>query len=227
MPEFRKRFDLPAARLSRGDIENLGQLITDGLPTKPKTFDFSFSDGDATYRAYSLDDLLSQDLPSSIDDLSFAVHGWTDDDKIDRGVTINLRRTNASCHIHALDEVWFKGKIQQITEFFWRRSPWYGKFRPSLSGIFGGLQALSFFALLFFLWKSEFLFSLVAGLTLSALSKGFAAYLNGRLFPLIDIQLTERTRLLDREKLMVIFTAVGAFATIAGVIVQVLQKANP
>jgi hypothetical protein len=174
MPEFRKLFDLPAVKLSREDIENIGRLITDGLPIKPKAFNFSLSDGDTTYRAYSLDELLSQNLPSSIDDLSFSVHGWSDEYKIDRGITISLRRTIASCQIHALDEVWFKGKIQQIMEFFERRKPWYGNTRPSLAGIFGGFQMLSLYALLFLLWKKEFLFSLFAGFTFAAIIKGFA-----------------------------------------------------
>ena len=227
MPEFRKLFDLPAAKLSREDIENLGRLITDGLPIKPRAFDFSLSDGDATYRAYSLDELLSQNLPSSVDDLSFSVHGWTDDEKIDRSITIRLGRTIASCQIHALDEVWFKGKIQQIGEFFGQRKPWYGKFRTSLPGLFGGFQSLSFGAFLFLLWKSEFLFSLIAGLTIVALFRGFTAYSNGRLFPLIYIQLVEKRRQLNRETLMVIFTALGALATAAGVIIQILQKSNP
>jgi hypothetical protein len=226
MPEFRKLFDLPAVKLSREDIENIGRLITDGLPIKPKAFNFSLSDGDTTYRAYSLDELLSQNLPSSIDDLSFSVHGWSDEYKIDRGITISLRRTIASCQIHALDEVWFKGKIQQIMEFFERRKPWYGNTRPSLAGIFGGFQMLSLYALLFLLWKKEFLFSLFAGFTFAAIIKGFNAFLKGRLFPLVDIQLTEKPRQLDRETLMVIFTALGALATIAGVIIQVLQKSN-
>lgn len=159
MPEFRKLFDLPAAKLSRTDVENLGHLITNGLPKKPQAFEFSLSEKEATYRDYSLAELLSQNLPSSIDRLSFNVHGWTDDNKIDCGVTIDLHRTFASCQIYALDEVWFKGKIQQIVEFFAQRSPWYGRYRSILPGLFGALQALSSCALLFLTMEKRFFVS--------------------------------------------------------------------
>ena len=227
MPEFRKHIDLPAARLSRSDVENLGRLITDGLPVNPKALDFSLSKGDATYRAYSLKELLSNDLPSSIDDLSFRVHGWTDDNIIDRSIFIDLHRTIASCRIYSLDEVWLKGKIQQITEFFRERRPWYGEIRKSLPGLFGAMQAIFFIALFFFFWKHQFFFLVVAGLTLAALSKGFGAFLKGKLFPLIDIQLVDKPRRLDRETWMLIFTAIGTLATVAGVIIQTMQKGTP
>lgn len=227
MPEFRKLFALPAARLSRADLDNLGRLISDDLQFRPDAFDFTFSDGDATYRAHSLDELLSLELPQSIDGVSFRAHGWTDDNNIDRGVVLHLSRTIAYCQIHSYDEVWFKGKIQQLTEFFTRRGPWYCKIRDSLAGLFGGFEALSFCALLFLLLTGRFLFALVAGLTLAVLTKGFSAYQKGRLFPLVDIQLSDKPRRLGRESLMVIFAAIGALATVVGVIVQIMQMASP
>jgi hypothetical protein len=125
MPHFRKLFDLPTARLSRADVRDLGRLISDGLVRKPFTDDFSLSYGDATYQDRSVDDLLCQDLPHSVDMLSFRVVGWTEDDKIDRHVTLQLSRTSASCEILSYDEVWFKGKIIQIEEFFAKHKPWY------------------------------------------------------------------------------------------------------
>lgn len=227
MPEFRKLFDLPAAKLSRADLEDLGQLISDGMPFRPDAFEFSVSDGDATYQAQSLDELLSQELPQSIDSLSFRVHGWTDDNRIDRGVSLNLTRTTASCQIHSYDEVWFKGKIQQIMEFFTRRGTWYSKIRGMVPFLFGFFVGAPFVALLFFLSARQFLFALVSGITLAALVKIISAHVNGRLFPLIDIQLSEKPRRLDRETFMVVIAAIGALATVAGVIVQLMQKASP
>lgn len=227
MPEFRKLFDLPASTLSRSDVEALARLICDGLPPVPKSFEFSFQAGDTTYRAYSLDDLLAQELPNSVDRLDFRVHGWNDDRQIDRGVTINLGRITAICLVHSLDEVWFKGKTQQLLEFFNARRPWYGKIRPSLVSVLSVIQGMAIPAFFYFLWNRHFLFALASGFTVLVLGKGLGAFIRGDLFPLTSIRLGGVPRRINSEVAMVIFTAIGAIATVAGVIVQLLQKGNP
>jgi hypothetical protein len=225
MPEYRKVFDLPAASLSRSDVEALGRLICEGLPVVPKSFEFILEAGEASFRAYSLDELLAQNLPDSITGLKFKVQWWNDNNNIDCGATITLGRTYASSQVHSLDEVWFKGKIQQITEFFLLRQPWYGTVRSKLAGIFGGLQGLAIFALWYFLLTRQFLFVGIAGITLAILWKGFSAYLCGSLFPLTNIRLGGgKHRRIDMEIAMVVFTAIGAIGTVAGVIAQFIQK---
>lgn len=227
MPEFRKLFDLSASKLSRSDVEALARLICEGLPPVPKSFEFSFQAGDTTYRAYSLDELLAQELPDSVDRLDFRVHGWNDDSQIDRGVTISLGRITASCQVHSLDEVWFKGKTQQLLEFFSARRPWYGKIRPSLVGVLGAVQGMAIPAFFYFLWNHHFVFALASGLTVLILSKGLGAFIRGDLFPLTSIRLGEAPQRINKEVVMVIFTAIGAIGTVAGVIVQLLQKGSP
>ena len=202
MPEFRKLFGLPAVRLSRADIESLGRLVTEGLGPKPGDFDFALLAGDEIFRANSLDELLSQDLPLSVDELTIDVRGWTDDHKIDRGISIRLSPTVSMCQIHALE---FKGKIQQLTEFFRRHGPWYSRIRNGLPGLTGALHAFSFTALLLFLCLGDWVFS-------------------GRLFPLVDIRLAKEPRLVERETLVVIIAAIAALANVAGIVIQALQK---
>lgn len=166
-------------------------------------------------------------MPDSIEGLEFRVHGWNDNNNIDRGVTVSLGRTIASSQVHSLDEVWFKGKTQQIAEFFHARQPWYGTIHPKLAGIFGGLQGSALSALFYFLWTRQFLFAAIAGVTLAILGKGFGAFLRGRLFPLMNLRLTSVTdRRIDMEIAMIIFTAIGSIATVAGVIVQFFQKSG-
>jgi hypothetical protein len=223
MHEFREIYELPAARFSRSDIEKLGQLISGGLRVKPGAFDFSLSDGVKKHRASSLDDLLSQELPQSIDALSFEALGWTDDDNIDRSVRVDVSRTFAQCHIFSQDEVWFSGKAQQIKELFSGCSPWYGKIRPAIPGVIGALEGISVFLLGFFLLSQQFFFSAISGLTLLVLFRFFWSFSNGRLFPLVDIELSQKRRGPDRETIMVFFIAIGALASVVGVLVRVLR----
>jgi hypothetical protein len=224
MPEFSKIFDLPPAKLSRADVEALGRLMVEGLPPKRNSFKFQFRVRDATYHSYSLDELLAQELPVSIDRLEFTVHGWNDDNGIDRSVTINLGRITASCSVRSLDETWYKGKTQQLLEFFTMRSPWYGTIRPYLPGILGGLQGILISASVYFFLAHQFLFVLVAGITFAILAKSVSGFLHGDLFPLTDIRLSPMPDRIDKEAAMVIFTAVSAIGTVAGVIVQLFQK---
>lgn len=226
MPEFRKLFDLPATKLSRSDVEALGRLICEGLPLVPKSFEFVFRAGDTTYSAYSLVDLLAQELPDSIDSLEFRVHGWNGDN-IDRGVTINLGRITAFCQVHSLDEVWFKGKTQQLVEFFTTRRPWYGTIRPSLVVVLGALQGMAIPVCIYFLWNRQFLFALASGFTVLILGKSLGAIIRGSLFPLTNIHLGGTPGRINKEIAMVIFTAIGAIGTVVGVIVQLFQKGSP
>jgi len=227
MPEFRKLFDLPASNLSRSDVEALGRLICDGLPLVPKCFEFVFRAGDITYRAYSLAELLAQELPNSIDSLEFRVHGWNDDNNIDRGVAINLGRITASCQVHSLDEVWFKGKTQQLVEFFTTRRPWYGTIRPGFAGVLGAMQGMAFPACIYFLWNRQFLFAIASGFTVLILGKSLGAFIRGGLFPLTNIHLGGTPERINKEIAMIIFTGIGAIGTVTGVIVQLFQKGSP
>ncbi len=151
--EYRKFIETPPVTLHREDIKELARILTEKLPVHPKAFDFCFSYCDAQFRADSIEELLKQKLPPTVDGVAFSVLGWSDEGGIDRGITFNLTRTTGYYQIHALDETWFKGKIQQINEFLNLRRPWYALNRMSLAGLLGAGQTLAFFAFLFFIFQ--------------------------------------------------------------------------
>lgn len=227
MPEFRKLFDLPAAKLSREDVENLAKVITDGIAsTRPDYLSLSLSSGDATYKARSIDELLSQELPASVDNLDFSVAGVTSDYNIDRGVTIHLHRLYSTCQVHALDEIWFNGKIEQITKFFRNRRTWYGKFRNFFPFLFGVILTASFFVFSFLVNDGEIPLALVAGATFVVFLFSFLSFINGQLFAHINIQLTQKLPLVTRETLTILLMVTSTIATVVGVVVQLMSNAK-
>jgi len=166
LEEYRKIVTLPPAKLGRSDIERLGDLLIAGLPIASlngiDAFGFSLTSADKIYRATSITHLLARNLPSRVDDLSFDVQGWTNDGKIDKGVSLYAGRIRAACQIHSIDEVWFKGKTLQIEQFFAQRSPWYGKIRSFLPAFFGVIGCIAIGAMGLFLHSRQFYFAFSA-----------------------------------------------------------------
>jgi hypothetical protein len=227
MPEFRSLFDLPPSVLSREDIVALAKLLEAGIPLNPHSVEYTAKTGEATYRAKSINDLLSQ-LPGNADELVLRVYGWTDynsiDSSIDRGVSIRLHATVPSCQIHSIDEIWYRGKLSQIHEFFRARRPWYGGARPYLHLVSGALQPALLFAATYLWLKGNHALSAFATLTLVALVMANVSFLKGQLLPHTRIVLVQRPSWLTKDLAMVIFTALGATATLVGVIIQLWPK---
>lgn len=221
MPEFRKIIEPPAVKLDRNDVEQLAMLMTENIPQRPRSFEFALTFNDAQYSAETIEELFQQNIPATADSLSFTIRGWNDVNNIDRGITLSLRKTIGDYQIHSLDEVWFKGKIQQLNDFFNSKRPWYSVFRKYLPGIIGFSQGIVFLAIIFFMFSSSFILAATAGITLYLLSWGFRKYLSGDLFPKTKIMLHSRQKNDYTNVLMLIFTAIGALSTLTGVIVQI------
>ncbi len=173
MKEYRKIFDLPPLKLTRADIRSLADLVGNSIPvTRDKgiiqPLNFSIGTDNTTYTAHSIDDLLANTLPDTIDAFSIRGTGWSDYRTINCGISINLRRTVADVQIHAIDGIWFKGMIQEINEFCINHSPWYRIFRNCIAFISGGLNSIFCCAFLFFLYREQFLFSMISLLTVIA-----------------------------------------------------------
>jgi|688.fasta_scaffold1347896_1 hypothetical protein len=81
MPEYRSLFDLPPSVLTSKDIVALAKLLEAGIPLDPHFVEYTAKTGEASYRAKSINDLLSQ-LPGNADQLDLWVNGWTDDNSI-------------------------------------------------------------------------------------------------------------------------------------------------
>jgi hypothetical protein len=226
MPEFRKIIGTPPTVLRRHDIKRLAELLVADLPRRPKAFDFAVSSGDAQFRADSIEELLEQDLPDQIDSFTVNVRGWTEDNNIDRGISLNLRRTLGDYQIHSLDEVWFRGKIQQLNEFFKARRPWYASMRTFFPGLSGALYVSLFFALVFLLATKAMLLAGISLLALGLSVWSFRSYLRGKMLPHTRILVKDRHSNVDKEFLMLIFTILGALATLAGVIFTVFFALN-
>lgn len=223
MPEFSKSLDLPPVKLARKDIEQLGHVICDGVVMRSNSHgEYSFSSGDVTYQSSSIDGLMKQDLPEIIDSLSFCVWGRIDPE-ITQIVRVDVRRWGASCQIHSSDEIWFKGKIQLIKEFFAKRRPWYGRIKHELIGsILVGLALFSIVWMVEFFKEGWFLPATIAMSVVMALSVAIYAFFKDRLFPKANIQFCQKQSFLSPEVLTVIFTGVMAFASVATAIMQIV-----
>jgi hypothetical protein len=118
MPEFSKLIDLPVTRLFRPHLQSLRNIATSDMSEEGT---FSVQIGHIHYKAKSLDELLANPLPASIDNFSLHVYNGADPPKLDsnRRLSIDLRSYRSSCFISSHDdEIWFNGKSQQITDFF-------------------------------------------------------------------------------------------------------------
>lgn len=223
MPEFSKRIDLSAVKLERKDIEQLGHLICDGVMIDSICdSEYSILSGDIAYRSSSINGLMEQDLPKMIDGVSFRVFSWRDPE-ITQSVSVDVRRWGAYCQIHSSEEIWFKGKIEQIKEFFARRRPWYGKIKHELIGsILGALAVISIVLMINFFKERLFLPAAIAMIVAIIMFVRLYAFLNDRLFPKANIQICRKSNLLSPELLTVIFTGVMAFASVATAIMQIV-----
>ncbi len=218
MPEYRSLFDLPPSVLSRGDLLALAQLLEDGVPLNPHSVEYTAKKGEVSYQAKNIDELLNQ-LPADVDELELRVRGWAEDNAIDRGFSIRLHAIVSSCQIHSADEIWYRGKLAQINEFFSVRRPWYGSVRPYLAALSGISQPALLMAATNFGMKGKYALSAVSEITLSALVIATNSFIKGRILPQSRIELVQRSSWLTKDGAMVIFTALGAIATLAGVIV--------
>jgi hypothetical protein len=223
MPEYRSLFDLPPSVLTREDIVALAKLLEAGIPLNPHSVQYTAKTGEASYRAKSINDLLSQ-LPGNADQFYLRVNGWTDDNSIDRGVSIMLQATVPSCEIHSIDEVWYRGKLSQIHEFFRARRPWYGGVLPYIPVVSGALQTALLLAAVYLWLKGNHVLSAFATLTLVALVMATYSFIKGQLLPRTRIVLVQRTSWLTKDMAMVIFTALSATATLVGAIIQLWPK---
>jgi hypothetical protein len=223
MLEFSSLFDLPPSVLTRKDIVALAKLLEAGIPLNPHSVEYTAKTGEASYRAKSINDLLIQ-LPGNADELDLRVNGWTDDNSIDRGVSIRLHTRVSYCQIHSIDEIWYRGKLSQIHEFFKARRPWYGGALLYIPFVSGALQPVLLSSAVYLWLKGNHVLSAFAALTLVALVMATNSFIEGKLLPRTRIVLVQRTSWLTKDLAMVIFTALGATATLVGVIIQLWPK---
>jgi hypothetical protein len=218
MPEYRSYFDLPPSVLMKEDIVALAKLLEAGIPLNSHSVEYTANTGEASYQAKSINDLLTQ-LPGNADQLDFRVFGWTDDNSIDRGFLITPHAKVPRCQIHSIDEIWYRGKLSQIHQFFRARRPWYGGALPYIRSISDALQPALLFSAVYLWLKGNHVLSVFATLTLVALVMATTSFITGQLLAHTRIVLVQRTSWLTKDLAMVIFTALGATATLVGVII--------
>ncbi|MCX7061381.1 MAG: hypothetical protein NTZ11_10875 [Gammaproteobacteria bacterium] len=224
MPEFRTIVKVPPLRLNKDSIEALAKLAVQGVPTRPKSCDFTLSVGDAQYGADSLEELWAQALPVQVESLSISVRGWTDDNRIDRGIWLTLRPTGGEYQVHSSDEVWFRGKLQQLSQFMQAHTPWYRPMVPAFSGISGAGIAFLLIAATTAIKHGSFLSASLSIIALGALTSAFSAHLRGTFLPHCRLRLSAPKRSVSNEVWMLIFTAISALAALAGVMVPLFSS---
>lgn len=222
MPEYRSHFDLPPTQLERADLTALDQLLSDGIPLNPYT-KYTVKRGDVSYSAQSIGELFAQ-LPTEIDEIDFQVLGWSEENKVNRGVSIRLNPLAAYCQIHSMDEFWFHGKIAQINKFFAGRRPWYAGLRANIASCASALLVVFLVATLYLVYGGSYSWAALAATTQVGLLVMMDRVMKGKLFPRSRITLSESRRGLNKDVLMVLFTAIGALATLIGVVIQLWPK---
>ncbi|MCW8894438.1 hypothetical protein [Sulfurimonas sp.] len=220
MKEYRKIIDTPVVLLKLDDVKSLMKILIEGIPEHTHAFEFSIHHDDVQIRADNLDDLFSQELPNEIDGLTCSVKGWTQDNTIDRGIFLSFRKTVSDYQIHAHDEAWFLGKIEQVNSFLEKKKPWYTNFSKhfaSLNGIFTGIFSMIF---IFLIAKEMYIFSLAPLIMVYILHSSFQKYQDGKLFPKTKIILKEDIKRTNYELwsfivsiLSLVATGVGVFLT--------------
>jgi hypothetical protein len=226
MQEFRKIIKTPPVILTKKDLEDLEQILTQNLPPPPKVapFNFSLFAGDAQFQATSIIDLFAHNLPDVVDGLEFIIRGWTTTASIDRGISLELRRTYGQYQIHSSDEVWFNGKIQQINQFLQSKQPWYGRTRSQIARVLGVLQGIFISAAVYAIYQRQVVLTILTLITCGLLNRCFTAFQAGRLFPANQITLTPKASRLTKENIMLFCASLTAIGSIANAIVNFCRK---
>jgi hypothetical protein len=129
---------LPPTLLRPKDLLELEGVVRSGMNiTEEKgTFRLTLSTEEAHVTAQSVEELLSLELPATSDRLHIEAVGWAGN-TIDTAVRLTLYHNYIRCQLYSYDEIWFRGKLQQIRRFFSRHRPWYwwlNEVAPALSG---------------------------------------------------------------------------------------------
>jgi len=217
LKEYRKIIDTPVVLLKLEDVKSLMKILIEGIPDHTHAFEFSIHHDDVQIRADNIDDLFSQELPNEVDGLTCSVKGWTHDNTIDRGISLSFRKTVADYQIHAHDEAWFLGKIEQINSFLKRKKTWYAmlsKHFASLNGIFTCIFSMIF---IFLIIKEKYIFSLAPLIIIYILYSSFQKYQEGKLFPKTKIILKEDIKRTNYELWTFIVSVLSLVTTVIGI----------
>lgn len=226
MPEFYEQVELPAARLSYEDLTALGRLMCDDLRTEKNRCKFSLSAGNAQYTACSIDGLMAQDLPQSVDGLWFDVSCFDDAENIHRAIWVSANREYAKLSARSSDYVWLHGKIKQVENFFVMRKRWYGKYRLLIGSLISGILGLLLFIWLVSALEGKLALAFICFVVSAPFGIALHAWFNGRLFPSAEINLSEKQARLSRETMMLFFAGVAAVGTVAAFLLQLLDTAR-
>jgi|GEM_PF-1778765 hypothetical protein len=225
MPEYRRTFETPAIVLTRADVEKLETILTEEMKSHYDEFDFSISisAGEARFKGKSIEQLLKQNLPLNIDSLNFKVICRTEDKVRIGGITVSLHRRFGNYEIHSINEVWFKGKAQQLKEFFDLRQPWYGRLEPQIPFMLGSFLSIGIIALLFFIYSKQLIGGLIALSIIGLIPKLYKMHMNGAIFPKTHIVLVDVQKFWTKEIVTIVATVIGAVATVISLILSLLQ----
>ncbi|MCX6052204.1 MAG: hypothetical protein NTZ60_06780 [Campylobacterales bacterium] len=218
MKEYRKIVKTEAVLLKYDDVEKLINILIENIPNHSHAFDFNINKGDTTIGADNLNDLFAQDLPNEIDGLTCTVRGWTEDNNIDKGISLSFRRTVSDYQIHAYDETWFLGKIGQINTFLKSKKPWYAFLSKNFASINGILVVVFPMIFIFLINKEKYVLALFPVIVTIILMISFKKYLSGELFPQTRIILKEDNKQINYNFWLLLIGGLTLVATIVSTI---------
>ena len=93
--------------------------------------------------------------------------------------------------------------------------------------LLGTAEGAFIIALITLLASRQFVFAFGVVILLVVLFLVSRAFLNGRLFPHVDIQLSKKSGLVTREIITVVLVAISTICTVAGLIWQIIHQGRP
>jgi hypothetical protein len=199
----------------------LEKILKEDVRWQPDDFKIRVTFDDCSIEADAFESLFQMDLPGeSTDELSVGVIGWTEDQHIDRGVTLRTHHLFVDYQIHSKNEGWYLAKIRRLTLFFRRMKPWYSFITTHAPTIATLLAVAAVLLLSFALSTGHWLLSIAPGLLfILAVAFGWLSY-QGKIFPYARVSFTPRTKHAPNYELIAII--IGLCTLVVGVITLII-----
>lgn len=192
MEEYRDIFVLPPTCLFRSDLIELQKLIKRDLRCKKIDFSVSTEINHRNVSSESVESLLQHELPRETKNMRIESRSWNEKNEIDAGLYVSMRSGHIHCQIHALSEIKFLGKKEQIEQFFRLHRPWYAILTRSWTVIFTCIAWSSIFSTAIMFKLGRYLPAILSLILLITVSFAWMLAYNNRLFPYVRIYFSDK-----------------------------------
>ncbi|SHL15485.1 hypothetical protein [Halomonas caseinilytica] len=221
MAKFDRKFRAPVVSLSKADVERLVGLIFEGSDC-PDEFVVSLKSGEATYEVGDVDSLFGLEVPGRVESLIFYARWDSGGSHSQRRVIINLGMDLGFCSVSSDgDEVWFRGKCDQVDRYLKDKAPWYASISDAFPRLSGGIVALLVLSGVYFVYHGAYYLVSICLMAIFFVEYLFKLYRDGRVFPRVKVVFDSGDREAWKAKAILVLTAMSVLGTYLGVGVNV------